>query len=64
MKTLLWDESKGDWKDTKGWIAVSDSDTIEIIGVDGNVHYRRPYGHPDILVALKTEGVTIRIEKK
>lgn len=34
---------------------------IEIVGLDGKVHYTRPYGHPDILEAIKTEGVSLRI---
>jgi hypothetical protein len=34
--------------------------TVEIIGTDGKVHYRRPPGHPDIDRALATPGYTTR----
>ena len=37
--------------------------TMEIIGVDGKVHYRRPEGDPLIDEALKT-GLTVRPEEK
>jgi len=33
--------------------------TMEIIGVDGKVHYRRPEGHPLIQEAL-SRGLTVR----
>lgn len=33
----------------------------EIIGPDGRVHYRRPYGDPMVDEALKTPGYSVRI---
>lgn len=35
---------------------------IEIVGPDGEVHYRRPWCHPLIIEALKRPGYSIRFE--
>ena len=35
---------------------------VEIIGADHKVHYTRPFGHPDVLEAIRTQGVNIRIK--
>lgn len=36
--------------------------SMEIVGPDGKVHYRRPDGHPDIAEALSTPGYSVRPE--
>jgi hypothetical protein len=42
-------------------IAVADAnDLVEIIGTDGDVHYRRPFGDPMIEQALRTPGYSVR----
>lgn len=33
----------------------------EIIGPDGDVHYRRPHDHKDIREALSTIGYSVRV---
>jgi hypothetical protein len=33
---------------------------IEIINPQGNVSYRRPHDHPDVLEALQTPGYSVR----
>jgi len=37
---------------------------IEIVGTDGRVHYRRPYGDKLLLEAIKTEGYSLRISEE
>jgi hypothetical protein len=36
------------------------NDLVEIVGFDGDVHYRRPFGDPMIEQALRTPGYSVR----